>query len=92
MKSGGQPGNQNAVKNRPWQDAINRALARFGEGSYDGGLNALADELIKKCVDGDMTAIKELGDRLEGKAPQALIHQGDEERPIETITRTLIKS
>jgi len=93
-------GNQNAVKNRPWQDAINRALARFGEGSYDGGLNALADELIIKCKDGDLTALKELGDRLEGKPAQA-VTVGNEEgetfktettlRPQETIEQYLIR-
>ena len=55
---GGQEGNHNASKNKPWRDAINRALARYGEGKTDGGLNKLADQLLLKCKDGDIISYK----------------------------------
>ena len=61
-------GNQNAKKNKPWADALNRALL-----AEDGKkLRALADKLIDKALDGDVTALKEVGDRMDGKAAQAI--------------------
>ena len=35
-------------------------------------MRQIAEQLLTKAADGDMTAIKELGDRLDGKAPQAI--------------------
>lgn len=81
-KGGAPKGNKNAAKSKPWQDAINRALARYGNGDKDGGLNRLADELIKKCEEGDLSALKELGDRIEGKAAQSVTLSGDDENPL----------
>ena len=82
-KRGGQPGNDNATKNMPWRDAINRALARYAEGDKDGGLNRLADKLIAKCEEGDLAALKELGDRVEGKAAQVINVGGQPDNPIQ---------
>jgi len=88
---GGQPGNDNGSKNLPWRDAINRALARYAEGDKDGGLNKLADKLITKCEEGDLAALKEMGDRVEGKAAQAINIGGQEDNKltIELITEYL---
>ena len=82
MPVGAPKGNKNATKGKPWQDAINRALARFGEGSYDGGLNKLADQLIEKCTEGDLPALKELGDRIEGRPAQTTVLEGNEDKPL----------
>ncbi len=61
-------GNKNAVKSRPWSDAINRALL-----AEDGKkLRSLADKLIDRALEGDVTALKEIGDRMDGKAAQAI--------------------
>ena len=61
-------GNKNATKNKPWSEAINRALL-----AEDGKkLRALADRLIAKAEEGDVSALKEIGDRMEGKPPQAI--------------------
>lgn len=61
-------GNKNATKSKPWSDAINRALL-----AEDGKkLRALADKLIDKALEGDVSALKEVGDRLEGKPAQAI--------------------
>lgn len=61
-------GNKNAVKNRPWAEAINRALL-----AEDGKkLRALADKLIDKALEGDVPALKEIGDRADGKPAQQL--------------------
>jgi hypothetical protein len=65
-------GNQNAAKAKQWSAAIERALEARGAGDRLAALNALAAKLLDKCEEGDMTALKELGDRLDGKPAQAI--------------------
>lgn len=48
-------------------------------------LRAVAEALVTKALTGDVPAIKEIADRLDGKVPQALT--GDEENPIAIINR-----
>lgn len=65
-------GNKNAGKNRIWSTAISQAIEKRSKSEGKEMLNKLADALIDKALDGDMTALKELGDRLEGKAMQGI--------------------
>ncbi len=66
---GAPEGNQNAKKNRPWAEAVNRALL-----ADDGKkLRLLADKLIDRALEGDVTALKEIGDRMDGRAAQAIV-------------------
>lgn len=83
--SGGQPGNKNARKGREWREAIRRALARDRD-----ALDRLARALIKKAEEGDMTALKEIGDRLDGKAVQAHEHGGPNGEAIPTKIEMVI--
>ena len=75
-KAGAPLGNKNGAGKREWSEAIRRAVARRGKGK-EGGLNHLADKLLDKVEEGDMTAIKEFGDRYEGKVPQAIEGTGE---------------
>ncbi len=72
MPVGGQPGNKNGSKNKPWRDAIAWALEKHKNSQTDRAqaLRDIATQMIDKALGGDMTAMKELGDRLDGKAPQ----------------------
>ena len=70
-------GNQFAKKARIWTDAIERALARR-EREQRPALDHLADKLLEKCEKGDLTAMQELGNRLEGKPHQLVVGPGDE--------------
>lgn len=64
-------GNSNAAKGKEWKLAIRRALAhKFG--SYDEGLTALAGKLVEAAESGDMTALREIGDREDGKPAQTI--------------------
>ena len=64
-------GNQNGAKGKEWRLAIRRALAhKFG--SYDEGLMKLAGKLIDAAENGDMGALKEIGDREDGKPAQTI--------------------
>ena len=67
--AGGAPiGNKNNVKNRPFAEAINRAIAQ------DDGkrLRAIAESLLTKAAEGDISAIKEFADRVDGKVMQQI--------------------
>ena len=64
-------GSKNFAKNKPWADAIARALARKAQGK-ENGLNLVADQLVNAALNGDQWAIKEIGDRTDGKAAQSL--------------------
>lgn len=64
-------GNQNAYKNKPWADALRRAMVRF-DGGKENALNLIADQTVKLAVSGEPWAIKEIGDRTDGKAAQSI--------------------
>ena len=72
-------GNENNRKGRIWQSAIHQALEKRGAGDRMEALRAIADRLIDQAEAGDMAALKELGDRIDGRAAQALTVTGDDE-------------
>ena len=65
-KRGAPVGNTNAVKPKVWSDAVRKAIVQ------GDNLNLLATALIEKALSGDISALRELGDRLEGKATQQI--------------------
>jgi hypothetical protein len=67
-KPGAPLGNQNALKGKRWSDAIDRALAKRCKGDGIKALDDLAEKLLLMAE--DMSALKELGDRIEGKPQQ----------------------
>ncbi len=70
---GGQPGNDNATKNRPITDALRRALL-----ANDGAkMRKLTDAVLDRAIAESDTAAKEIFERIEGKVPQSLEHSGD---------------
>lgn len=73
-------GNQNAAKAKVWHAAIMRALDKRGAGDRIKALDELASILLDKVAEGDLPALKEFGDRMDGKPAQAIIG-GDETDP-----------
>lgn len=62
-------GNTNSSRsNRLWADTIRRAIIQ----SDAERLRRIAEALLTKAEEGDLPAIKELGDRLDGKSIQAI--------------------
>ncbi len=67
----------------------------ISEAHVTGGtrLRAVADALVEKAITGDVPAIKEIADRIDGKVPQAVV--GDNDHPGITIVgefrRTLVR-
>ncbi len=80
-------GNTNAQKGKIWTAAIQRALARRDKCRSDGikEIDALADELIKAVASGDLAALKEFGDRLEGKPVQQIDANVDASLTVEVM-------
>lgn len=73
--------------NKPklWADAIRRAVLRQAKGEKTKRLEVLADSLIRAGIAGDVSALREVGDRLDGKPAQALT--GEDGGAIEVIAK-----
>lgn len=82
---GAPAGNQNAAKAKMWSAAIHRALEKRGAGDKLKALDELAEKLLVNCDQGDLAALKEFGDRIEGKPAQVIA--GDSENPLNVINR-----
>lgn len=76
--AGGRP-----PKEKSFANMLNIAIK---EATESGGtkLRAVADALIEKAVAGDIPAIKEIADRLDGKVAQSIIGD-DESDPISLV-------
>jgi molecular chaperone GrpE (heat shock protein) len=76
----GQSGNPNGAPKRAklWRDAINRAIKRREE-TDPQALEKLADKLLSAVDTGDVSAMKEFGDRVDGKVPQAIVGDDDQD-------------
>jgi len=73
-KRGGQPGNNNGGSGTEWRDALRAVVLQYENGSIKKkmALRAVAKKLLEKAIEGDLGAIKELGDRFDGKPGQAI--------------------
>jgi hypothetical protein len=82
LKLAGRP--RGAWANKAWRDALRIAVLRpvDDDEKPKTKLDELVASLIKEARDGDVTALKEIGDRLDGKVPQALIGGDEDDAPI----------
>lgn len=72
---GAPKGNTNSSKNnRLWADTIRRAVVQ----SDAERLRRIAEALLNKAEEGDIAAIKEIGDRLDGKPTQVVAGPGED--------------
>lgn len=61
-----------------WKAAIERNVLKPIEGKVDlTKLDNLAEALILAAEAGDIVALKEIGDRIDGKVPQGIEHAGE---------------
>jgi len=79
-KTGAPFGNHNAKKVFRWRNAINAALEDWAINQQmrdgDAALKSLASSLLVAVAAGDISAVRELGDRLDGKPKQVVEHEG----------------
>jgi hypothetical protein len=62
-------------RDKPFRDALRMQLAAAGDDHK--ALREIADALIVQAKTGDIQAIREIGDRLDGKPAQAIEHSGE---------------
>lgn len=94
-------GNQNAAKAKKWAAAVERALERRATGdatpddvsSLVRGLDMAADAFVSKMMgEQEIAFFKEFGDRIDGKAAQALDLGSDPDRPIvQKVVREIVR-
>ena len=75
-------GNHNAAKAKQWQAAILRALEKRGGGDRAKAMDELAEKLLEAVSTGDLPALKEFGDRIDGKPAQSIEASGPEGGPL----------
>lgn len=83
----GNPGGR--PKTKRWAEAIKKALSTnpIGEPNLEL-LEAVSEALVIAAKAGDMQAIKEIGDRIDGKVPQGLIGGDEDDTPIRVVTNS----
>jgi len=65
-------GNNNASKGKRWSQAIDRALEKRSPSGMIKAMDELAEKLLAAAEAGEGWALKELGDRIEGKPAQSM--------------------
>lgn len=76
----GKPGKTGPKSDKLWAHAVRIAVNREAEdelGKKRKRLNIIADKLARAAMGGDMQAIKEIGDRLDGRPAQAIHGPGE---------------
>ncbi len=78
MAGGGQKGNTNAARGTLWRDAIDKALKQYKDDKCKRGeaLFKIATKVVELAIIGSKDAIKEIGDRLDGKPGQSVELKG----------------
>jgi ribosomal protein L17 len=77
----GQSGNPAGAPKRPriFTQSLLTALKQTDADNVEA-IQRIADKLVDLAKDGDVQAIKEIADRVEGKVPQAVV--GDPDNPL----------
>ncbi|MFZ5594739.1 MAG: hypothetical protein ACOY4D_10880 [Pseudomonadota bacterium] len=83
-RKGAPRGNRNAKKGALFRDALHKALVRD-----KGSLERIASALVARAEEGDLTAIKEIADRLDGKPVQAIAGAGEDDTPVVVTLRIM---
>jgi hypothetical protein len=83
-----EPGNQEAKKANHKKPRIitQKLIARLND-AEGAALDRVVAALLAKAQEGDVPAIKELFDRVDGKVPQAVIGGDDDDPAINMIHR-----
>lgn len=67
-----------AANERPFRDEL-LEVAKERKGHSKRGMRALANKLFDAAEEGDVTAIREIGDRIDGKPTKFAAGEGDKQ-------------
>lgn len=78
----------NPKAEKVWADAVRRAVNRRleNEEGKPKKIERLADKLVDFALEGEGWAMKEIGERLDGKSPQAIYGAGSEGEHLTKLT------
>lgn len=79
---GGQPGNRNGAKDRPWEAALRKIATQDPD-----RVRRIAEKLYDEAEAGNMFAVRELFERLDGKVAQRVEATGPD--GVELFPRTV---
>src|SRR5215831_9121196 len=77
-------------RDKTYREALRLELADMSEGVDLKKLRQIARAHIEKAAAGDMQAIKELADRLDGRPAQMLEHSGPDREPITKVVNEIV--
>ena len=80
-------GNKNATKNKPFLDAMRRALAQNPQ-----KIGRIVDKVLDQAEAGEAWAVKEVADRLDGKAVKANTLEDAEGNNITTSLEVIFRT
>ena len=83
-----------ATKDRWWADAIRKVAAKPEDSDPEKRkkIEMVAHKLFAQAIEGDVSAMKEIGDRLDGRPISVQKHEGDEDAPIvHKIVREIVR-
>jgi len=83
-------GNQNAANAKIWTAAIQRALKKRSKIAGKEAIDELAETLLELCDAKELSALKEFGDRMEGKPAQSVLLGNDPDNPITKVENEII--
>jgi hypothetical protein len=86
-RRGGQPGNDNGSKNKPWADALRKAMVQYEDDKTKRGeaMAAIAKTVVQRAIIGDKDAWQEIGNRLDGKPHQTIAAEVDTSVVVEVV-------
>ena len=72
-----------STNDRTWRSALVRAVnRRTGGKGNPKKLDMIADKCADQAMNGESWAVREVGDRLDGKPAQAIAIKGDPDSPV----------
>lgn len=74
-----------AWSEKRFREALQAAVTEDGTDGQKR-LRNIAEKLVVAAETGDITAIREVADRLDGKPAQAIVGGGEDDEPIRVIT------
>lgn len=80
--------NSGSKRDKRIREAMILAVNRIHEGDPEGRrkLNVAVAKIVDMACAGDLSAFKEIADRIDGKAPQSLDVTTTHERPVSELT------
>lgn len=74
-------------RDKPFREALRLEIAAAQEADDHRSLRRLARKLLDTASEGDIAALKEVADRLDGKVPQGIVGGDEDDEPVKVVTR-----